>query len=112
LLPQRNTGAYDALSRNARMIKRPGYYSSHDSEVPYETRFVNFVPERSRARGGLLPAACGRLRHGSSELGQLDAIEFNAEHVKHAVGYIDASGEHVGFEFDADTFKPELELNA
>ena len=74
----RNTGTHEALFRYARVIKRPGDHSSHDSEVLYETRFINFVPERAHARCGLLPAACHRPGHVSAEFGQFDAVELTA----------------------------------
>jgi len=81
------------------MIKRPGNHSSHDSEVLYETRFINFVPERAHARCGLLPAARHRPGHVSAEFGQLDAVELTpTERAKLALRYVDASGEFNGLD--------------
>jgi hypothetical protein len=104
----RNTGTHEALFRYARVIKRPGDHSSHDSEVLYETRFINFVPERAHARCGLLPAACHRPGHVSAEFGQFDAVELTAtERGRLFIRYGDASCELNGL--DA-VLAPELDV--
>jgi hypothetical protein len=89
------------------MIKRPGDHPSHDSEVLYETRFINFVPERAHARCGVLPAACYRPGYFSAEFGQLDAVKFAAPERARVVRYGDASCELNGL--DA-VLAPELDV--
>lgn len=81
------------------MIKRPGDHSSHDSEVLYETRFIDFVPERAHACCGLLPAASHGSQHVGAEFRQLDAIELTpTERASLAVRCVDAAGELNGLD--------------